>query len=66
MFIPRPDDFNSPDCKYSKDSLGKAFVEFEDLGASFAVYNLMNNRIFNGRPVEVTFYEQNSFNKLKG
>lgn len=53
--LPRPNDMLRN--KAIKESaLGKAFVEFEEIASAFACYNLLNNRPFLGKPVEIDFY----------
>jgi len=66
MLFPRPYDISQEKTFLTKDSLGKAYIQFEDIGSSFAVYNLLNGKIFNGRPVEITFFDERSFNMIKG
>ena len=67
IIIPRPENSEEDEegrITYPEDTIGKVFIEYDDLGSSFAAFNLMNNKVFNKRPLEITFYEENSFRKL--
>lgn len=57
ILIPR-----SGNTSFPKESLGRVYIEYQDIGSSFAAYNLMNNKIFNNKPLEIIFFEQESFN----
>jgi len=37
--------------------IGNAYAEFDDIGSSMCVFNILNEKIFNERKIEVTFFD---------
>ena len=44
-----------------ESALGKAYVEFEEISSAFACYNMINERNFMGKPVEIEFFPKDSY-----
>ncbi|TNV73086.1 hypothetical protein FGO68_gene4342 [Halteria grandinella] len=60
VFVPRPRDLNIF-TTIQESAIGKAYAEFEEVTAAFACYNLMNNRVYMGMPVEINFANKDQF-----
>lgn len=60
MIMPRPQDIISTST-YSKNSVGKVYIEYSDISAAFGAYNLMNGKIFNSKCLEIMFYDKDAF-----
>jgi len=68
MVIPRQQDINVPgpassSTQYSPNSLCRVYIEYKDISAAFGAYNLMNGRVFNSKPLEIIFYDRDTFHK---
>jgi hypothetical protein len=66
MVIPKPmDAIKMSTIKQS--AIGKAFVEFELITSAFTCYNILNNRNYLGKPVEINFFDNGLYitNSLK-
>ena len=66
MIMPRPQDINAPGSalpnkNYSRNSLCKVYIEYNDISAAFGAYNLMNGKIFNSKSLEIIFYDRDAF-----
>ena len=44
-----------------ESALGKAYVEFEEISSAFACYNMINERNYMGKPVEIEFFPKDSY-----
>ena len=67
MIIPRPHEVTSSQDsikpKYPKESLLKAYIEFEKLSNAFVAYNMMDKRMYNGKELTIIFYDYDAFQK---
>ncbi|CDW84689.1 splicing factor u2af large [Stylonychia lemnae] len=60
MIIPRSQDMMQT-TTVKPSSIGKVFVEFEEVTSGFACYNLLNSRVYMGHPVEINFYSKDLY-----
>lgn len=67
LVIPRPSEVTSSQDlikpKYPKESLLKAYVEFEKLSNAFVAFNLMEKWKYNDWELSIIFYDYDSFIK---
>lgn len=66
MIMPKHEDIsgsgpNSSSKNYSASSLGKVYIEFNDISAAFAAYNMMNDKVFNSKSLDIQFYDKEAF-----
>lgn len=44
-----------------ESALGKIFVEYEEVSAAFACYNMLYDRLYMGMPVVVEFFSRDQY-----
>lgn len=44
-----------------ESALGKIFVEFEEVSAAFACYNMLFERLYMGMPVVIEFFSRDQY-----
>ena len=66
MIMPRHADISgsgasSTSKNYSASSLCKVYIEFNDISAAFGAYNMMNDKVFNSKTLEIIFYDKEAY-----